>query len=340
MLHQLATLGGPGLPLWLYEFAVVAATAVGAGIPALRDAVHSRRSSFELRAIRFESGARPRNRAFLVLALIAVTVAVVFVFGRFSAPAAPAYAVEMLHLVSAGIALVGGNFVHAKWATERWRALYSGPALLLYAVVAFDYWYQHRSMPVADTPHVLRSPAVPADSTGAFRRITNALESGSAQRRLRVLHEALNSGDPSLRGFALSRALTSGDISLRSAALREAVRTSSELFVVIDESPSFQDIIETSLGKHVRIELLDHGSADGKFRIASGGPHATGSLSLSMESLSFTVPAGTMSGEPVLCDGHETLDSGAAELRGTMRCTVSRWNVRWTSSYDITTRVL
>lgn len=356
MLHYLAALTGPGLPVWLYEFATLFAAALGAAFSAVRGAVARTRNRDADVMMYVEPGARSSPAGLIAVALIVLAAATMFAVPRLRESLDSTHAVEVLHIVTIIVMLIVGNFVHSAFSTKRWRALISAPALLLYAVVAFDYWYQHRASPAAaatteiqDVSPVERSTA---QSPGPVRRkdghaaasldrVGRELESKSSRTRMRALNEATRpGGDATIRSFALARAFGSSDDSLRSTALREVLRSSSSLTIVIDETSPYRDAIEASIGNVVRMHLLDRGDAAGRFRISGSVPHATGLLTVSKKSISFTVPAGTMSATPVQCEGHETLQSGDSELRGTMHCTVNLWNVRWSSSYDVMTDLL
>jgi hypothetical protein len=102
--------------------------------------------------------------------------------------------------------------------------------------------------------------------------------------------------------------------------LREAVRTSPSIVITIEKSLSEYDILEKDVGKAIRIELQDSGTASGRFRVTSSVSKTSGSLWISGQSLGFLLPADKIFVTPASCSGSATLLPRSPRLGGTMRC--------------------
>lgn len=321
------------MPLWLLEYGFGLAAMVGVAFSVVAEAL-------------FQTRSRART------AFIAVACAGAVFFAGYAArePLDSTRFVEGVRVVTVFLGLVGGNFFYGSFQTRRWRALYSAPAIMLYGVATFNYWYEHRSSsltpstvpspsrPIVQSEMAAPSPAPPLDRVTLIGR---ELDSTDPATRSRGLREAVGSGDTYLRAFALSKAFGASDGALRSTALQEAVRSSSSLTITIVSHVDGIDVMQPDLGTTIRLEVHDEEDTRGRFRVGTSMSDTGGTLWVTGESMAFTVPADKLfKGSSVVCSGTEALERHRSQLRGTMRCVWSTIFRDFTSDYEITTDLI
>jgi hypothetical protein len=275
------------LPAWLYEFAVIPATLLGALVSAVLEKLFqpTNRDAVKLRGVSADGHAagisRTRNRAHLTFAVIACAVGSFFAGYLLRDGLKASNIVEILRVVATFIGFVGGNFVLRQFENVRWSAFISVPALALYAVAIFDVWYEHHSRhettamaTPSPTASAFSTPSLESASTpigtpaptqtnasadkGDASPPSDASNSPSAQPLSTAAPESpihrvingMNSPDAATRLQTLRQAVRSGDTYLRNLALSMAFAASDNNL----RSVALRDSLQTSPSFVVTIE--------------------------------------------------------------------------------------
>ncbi|MDB5071411.1 MAG: hypothetical protein JWM87_2522 [Candidatus Eremiobacteraeota bacterium] len=373
IIFQLPLVVAVSIPTSFYEFAIIAATIVGALFSAALEKVlgSQNRSRWILLAILgvltgFSAGYLLRDT--FDIGKLVIVMRTVFIF----------------------IGFVGGNFVHRKWESVGWKAFISVPAILLYGAAIVEVWGEHRAgpgpvLPPSPTPTMFstsppdRSPtptvsptpspeissresrgqptAIPSlapttspppasassvpTSDDPVHRVVKGMESKDPATRLKTLREAVRSGDTYLRSVALTKAFAGSDNNLRSVALGEALQTSASLVVSIEGPLPSADPISQAISRSIEITIQQPRTASTRFEVLSSISRRTGSIAVSGQTVTFNVPADKVLNADDFCNGNETLVPGRSVLKGRMHCQYNHGLVgTFTGNYDIVTDLL